>query len=106
MPILDREPSVYPEDLLSEFAPLATDIDRRWWVLYTKPRQEKSLARDLIGYRVPFFLPLVTKRRIYRGRRMRSLVPMFSGYLFLFGSDEELRAISTNRVSQLLSVHD
>jgi transcription antitermination factor NusG len=107
MPILAREPSLYPEDLLTEFAPPATDVVRRWWALYTKPRQEKSLARDLFAHQIPFFLPLVPKRSIYRGRKIRSLIPLFGGYLFLFGSDDErLRAISTNRVSQLLVVHD
>jgi transcription antitermination factor NusG len=107
MPILDREPSVYPEDLLTELAPLETEIERRWWAVYTKPRQEKSLARDLLAHRVPFFLPLIPKRSVYRGRRIRSHIPMFTGYLFLFGSDDErLRAISTNRISQLLTVHD
>jgi transcriptional antiterminator RfaH len=107
MPILDREPSLFPEDLLTNPTTPETGLERRWWALYTKPRQEKSLARELFGYEVPFFLPLVPKRVIYRGRRIQSLLPLFSGYLFLFGSDEErLRAISTNRISQLLTVHD
>jgi transcription antitermination factor NusG len=34
-------------------------------------------------------------------------LPLFNGYLFLYASDDErLRAIATNRVSQLLIVHD
>jgi transcriptional antiterminator RfaH len=107
MPILARETCLYPDDLLSETAWPATEVDRRWWALYTKPRQEKSLARDLLAQQVPFYLPLVPKRSIYRGRKIRSLIPMFSGYLFLLGSDEErLKAIATNRVSQLIKVYD
>jgi transcriptional antiterminator RfaH len=107
MPILDVETSIYPETLLDDSFPIEPLTDRRWWAIYTKPRQEKSLARDLLAYRVPFFLPLVAKRSIYRGRRIQSYLPLFTGYMFLWGSDEErLRAIATNRVSQLLIVHD
>jgi len=52
-------------------------------------------------------LQLVPKRSVYRGRRIRSYIPLFTGYLFVFGSDDErLRAISTNRISQLLRVND
>jgi transcriptional antiterminator RfaH len=105
MPILEFEPCVFPEQLLCDS--LDTEVQRRWWAIYTKPRQEKSLARDLLACQVPFYLPLIPKRVIYRGRRIESQLPMFSGYLFLYGSDEErLKAISTNRVSQLITVHD
>lgn len=107
MPILDREPALYPEDLFCSQDSCETTTDRKWWAVYTKPRQEKSLARELLNYQVPFFLPLITKRMIYRGRRIQSQLPLFSGYLFLLGSDEErLRAVATNRVSQLVTVHD
>lgn len=113
MPILDREPALYPETLLqtenSENPEVScgTSVDRKWWAVYTKPRQEKSLARELLTSQVPFFLPLISKRIIYRGRRIQSLLPLFSGYLFLFGNDEErLRAVSTNRISQLVTVFD
>jgi transcriptional antiterminator RfaH len=106
MRTLDRQPSIYPENLLTTFATLGMGSERRWWGIYTKPRQEKPLARDLFRAEVPFFLPLI-QRTIYRGRRIQSSVPMFPGYLFLFGSDQErLRAICTDRVSQLLVVHD
>jgi transcriptional antiterminator RfaH len=106
MPILDLEPSIYPEGLLDEFGPLY-GTERSWLAVYTKPRQEKALARELLGFGVPFFLPLVPKRIVYRRRIRSSQLPLFSGYLFLYGSEEEqLRAVVSNRVSQLLAVHD
>ncbi len=80
---------------------------RSWLAVYTKPRQEKALARELLGSGVPFFLPLVPKRIVYRRRIRRSQLPLFSGYLFLYGSEEEQsRAVASNRVSQVLTVHD
>ncbi len=109
MPILEAEVCVFPEDLLSE-SPVICDTsstDRRWWAVYTKSRQEKALARHLIGHEVPFYLPLIPKDNIIRGRRVTSHVPLFSGYVFLFGSDEErLTALTTNRTSRILPVGD
>lgn len=47
------------------------------------------------------------KTSITRGRRRTSLVPLFGGYLFLYGGEEErLRALSTNRISRILTVED
>jgi transcription antitermination factor NusG len=96
-------PNVYPEALLAGL----TDepCDRRWWVIYTRSRQEKALARDLFGYGVPYYLPLVRKTNIYNGRRVSAQHPVFANYIFLFGSDHErVRCLTTNRVSRTLSV--
>ena len=105
MPILKEEPSLFPENLL-DAAPSET-AGRRWLALYTKARQEKSLARELLKYRVPFYLPLVRKTNVSRGRKRTSLAPLFGGYLFLYGSEEErVRSLTTNRVSRILTVED
>lgn len=109
MPILGEEVSVFPADLLSESSAVC-DLDandRRWWAVYTKSRQEKALARHLTGHGVPFYLPLIPKDNIIRGRRVTSHVPLFSGYVFLYGSEEErLTTLTTNRISRILPVED
>jgi transcriptional antiterminator RfaH len=103
MPILEEETSIFPETLLSD----APETWRQWFALYTKARQEKALARELLKYRIPFYLPLVKKTSIARGRKRTSLMPLFGGYLFLFASEEErVRTLTTNRVSRVLSVED
>ena len=61
-----------------------TPADRRWFALYTKARQEKSLARELLKHRIPFYLPLVKKTNVSRGRKRISLMPLFGGYVFLY----------------------
>jgi transcriptional antiterminator RfaH len=97
MPILAAETSVYPEGLFHD--PQLADPDRRWWAMYTKPRQEKSLARDLVQLGLSFYLPLVPKTSLIRGRRVKSLIPLFGGYLFFFGTEEErISALSPGRV--------
>ena len=103
MPILREEPSLFPETLLEQ--PPADVPDRRWFALYTKARQEKSLARELLKHCTPFYLPLVKKTLVSRGRKRTSQVPLFGGYLFLYGSEEErVRCLATNRISQVLAV--
>jgi len=105
MPILRKEPSIFPETLLDEEAEV--EQDRRWRVLYTKARQEKALARDLLKSKVPFYLPLIAKETVARGRRIASYMPLFTGYLFLLGNDDErLVTLQTNRISRVLDVDD
>ena len=105
MPILAAETTAFPADLFDEaaFEPSA----RCWWAVYTKSRQEKALARQLLRSEVPFYLPLVPKENIVRGRRIRSHVPLFGGYVFLFAQeDERVQALMTNRISRILSITD
>jgi transcriptional antiterminator RfaH len=110
MPILKEEPSMYPETLLDDAPADAAPADaagRRWLALYTKARQEKSLARELLKYRIPFYLPLVKKTIATHGRRRTSLAPLFGGYVFLYGSEEErVRTLTTNRICRILPVED
>jgi transcriptional antiterminator RfaH len=102
MPILAAETSVHPENLLDELA--VTDKERRWWVAYTHARQEKALARQLHAMGVPFYLPLVSKVSMMGGRRVKSLLPLFSSYVFMFGNDaERIQTCDTKRVAHLFS---
>ncbi len=103
MPILAPETSIYPANLLEDFT--QTPSDRLWWAVYTMARQEKSLARDLLEREIPFYLPLVPKDNLIRGRCVCSHIPLFSGYIFLYGTEiERVNCLTTNRVSRVLSV--
>ena len=105
MPILAQEPCLYPETLLTG---LPSEMPGcQWWVLYTKARQEKAVARELLAYEVPFYLPIVKKTSVCRDRKVTSHVPLFPGYVFLFGSDDQrVQALTTNRISRVLPVYD
>lgn len=103
MPILDAEISLHPPNLLTELT--GQESDRRWWAIYTKARQEKALARSLVSFEIPFYLPLVSKDNLIRGKRVTSHIPLFGGYLFLFGNEEErVTTLTTNRISSILPV--
>jgi transcriptional antiterminator RfaH len=104
MPVLPAEPDRFPECLFED-SDLPVQGERAWWVLHTRPRQEKSLARQLHHGRIPFYLPLFARRRRLRGSITTSYFPLFASYLFLLADrDERIAALSTARVVQPLRV--
>jgi hypothetical protein len=111
MPILAEQPCVFPEGLLhgsiSTQALGYPESERYWWVIYTRSRQEKALARDLFASQIPFYLPQVARDHLIHHRRFRTLDPVFPGYVFLFGTAEErVDSLRTNRISRILPVDD
>src|SRR6185312_15953546 len=110
MPLLLPEPQCYPDDFWESVAAVERDpargvqeSDRQWWVVRTRTRQEKSLARELSRRAISFFLPQVAKSSIVRGRKRTAYLPLFPGYLFLFGNrDQRSASLTTNRVAQVL----
>ena len=97
----ENPPIVWPEEKsLRDFTGL-------WWVAHTKSRNEKALAKDLIQKDISYFLPMNWKVRRQRGRTIRSLLPLFSGYLFFCGKESQrIEVLQTNRVANLLAVKD
>ena len=103
---IGSEACLYPNDLLDS---PPDEIDgRRWWALYTKARHEKAVAGLLLGMRVPFYLPLIRKTSLSRGRTIRTAeIPLFGSYVFLYGTNEErVQALTTNRISRTLEIED
>ncbi|MHC5157034.1 MAG: transcription termination/antitermination protein NusG [Planctomycetota bacterium] len=83
-----------------------SDFDGLWWVAHTKSRNEKALAWQLVN-RVPYFLPMHWKASKSRGRTIRSLLPLFPGYLFFCGGDDErLEVLKTNRTANIIPVEN
>lgn len=99
MPILVREFADVPADLFTREEP--------WSVAYVRSRQEKTLARYVAHYAVPFYLPQVEKRSRRAGRNFVSHLPLFPGYVFLRGGKEEqLVALKSGVVVHLIDVPD
>ena len=79
----------------------------QWFVLRTRSRQEKALARDLAARRIGHFLPLTRVVRYYGRRKAVVMEPLFPGYLFLRGEVEDAYAADrTGRVAQVLVAPD
>lgn len=79
----------------------------QWWLVYTKPRNEKALAAELDKRGVTCFLPLIHVRRWYCGRSVDVQKVLFPSYLFFSGGDDErIITLKTNRVVQVINVAD
>lgn len=106
MPILPAEPDMYPPNLWE--ANLRGTNEARWWCLHTKPRQEKAAARDLQIHQIPHYLPqVVHEGKTPAGRKTRSVLPLFPGYLFLLGEETaKAQALRGNRLVGVLEVAD
>ncbi len=83
------------------------DFAGLWWVAHTKSRNEKALAQDLIRKDISYFLPMSWNVRRRKQRTIRSLLPLFSGYLFFCGNENHrVELLRTNRVANLIEVKD
>jgi transcription antitermination factor NusG len=114
MPILPKQPDLFPTDLFERLgeaetllAPSAVE-GRRWLVYYTIARREKDLMRKLEAAEIPFFGPLIRRRlRSPGGRTRESFVPLFPGYVFSWADDDQRRAaLATNTIARWIPVGD
>ena len=97
----ENPPIGWPED-----RPIS-DFIGPWWVAHTKSRNEKALAQDFISKQISYFLPMSWKIQRKHGRKIRSLLPLFGGYVFFCGSENErIEALRTNRIANIIEVKD
>jgi transcription antitermination factor NusG len=108
MPILPAEPDCFPPDLWENPASIEAKEEAVWWCLHTKPRQEKAIARDLRVHGVVYYLPQMLKEsRTPQGRKIQSVVPLFSSYMFLNGNvNDRLTALRADRLVSVIEVVD
>lgn len=105
MPVLDREPSLWPVNLFDreDF----TTAEDRWFVLHTRPRMEKSFARYLRSAALSYYLPQHEQTTKYPRRTVRSYLPLFPGYVFGRGDSEAATRCQQRReVVNLIKVKD
>ncbi|NIN33844.1 MAG: transcription/translation regulatory transformer protein RfaH, partial [Gammaproteobacteria bacterium] len=56
---------------------------KSWYLIHTKPRQEKLAEENLERQGYEIYLPMAEIRRKRRGRSVRVIDPMFPRYLFI-----------------------
>ena len=99
--IHENPPVIWPE------AESIRMFQGRWWVAHTRSRNEKAVAHDLIAKNISYFLPMTWKVRRQSHRTIKSLLPLFTGYLFFCGNEAaRVELLKTNRVANLLEVKD
>lgn len=107
MPLLPKEPDIFPDDLLDRDW-TQCDPPPRWYAIYTIARREKALMRKLIEKSIPFYGPMIAKRtKFASGQSKTSYVPLFSNYVFLFGDGSHRQtALESNCISRVFEVPD
>ena len=99
--VSENPPITWPE------AESIADFTGEWWVAHTKSRNEKALAHDLIRREICYFLPMSWKVSRKSRRTIRSLLPLFAGYLFCCGKEgDRLELLRTDRVANVIEVTD
>ena len=61
MPILAKEPDIYPRDLLD--ADAECPDGSKWYVIHTLSRREKELMRRLRTFKIAHYSPLAESRK-------------------------------------------
>jgi transcription antitermination factor NusG len=57
--------------------------ESHWYAAYTSSRHEKSVAQQMEGNRIQYFLPLYHSVRRWKDRRKEIELPLFPGYIFV-----------------------
>ncbi len=97
----ENPPVIWPEEV-----PLC-DFEGIWRVAHTKSRNEKALAWQMKRTGIQYFLPMSWKVQKKRARTTRSLLPLFTGYVFFCGGENSrLEVLKTNRVANIIEVKD
>jgi len=61
---------------------------KAWYLIYSKPQQERLALDNLERQGYPSYLPLIRNRRRRNGRYVSLIEPMFPRYLFVHLSDQ------------------
>ena len=74
-----------------------------WAVAWTKPRCERCVEDYFAQLQVPCFLPLVSKRQVYKSGVKNWAAPLFSSYVFYDASSiERHRVFESRKVVDIL----
>jgi transcription antitermination factor NusG len=100
MPTLPYQSDIYPDTLLE-----SPPANARWWAAYTHPRREKVLLRCLRQFTVPHYGPLIKKTSRSRRHVRTAYLPVFPGYVFVCGNDQQrIAALKTRQVVRIMEV--
>jgi transcriptional antiterminator NusG len=64
-------------------------MDKNWYVLQSKPRNELKVYNQLVNKEIEVYLPMIYTIRYWSDRKKKIQIPLFPGYLFVYGNSEE-----------------
>jgi len=85
-------------------ATLEFPAERHWYAVFTVPRNEKSVARQLSMREIECFLPTYETTRVWKNRqRMKVVLPLFPTYLFVcIDRNDRARVLRSPGVLQIV----
>ena len=79
----------------------------KWIAVYTKPRHEKIVAKDLERNGVKVYLPLMKERRKWSDRKKWVEFPLFKSYIFVsINSNNHLPIFETKGIVRIIKFGD
>lgn len=72
---------------------------KNWFVIYTKPRQEKKVATELAKIGIESYFPAKIIERQWIDRKKKIEIPLFKSYCFVHIEEQE-----RNKVFQVAGV--
>jgi transcription antitermination factor NusG len=70
-------------------------VEKKWFVFYTKSRQEKKVNDLLVKNGFVPYLPLQTSMRQWSDRKKKVVTPLFNSYIFVQISEHEIPKVLT-----------
>lgn len=64
-------------------------LEYKWYAIYTKPRNEKKIAKELTKKGIENYCPLVKTLRQWSDRKKKVEVPLINSYIFVKVSEKE-----------------
>lgn len=90
----------------SEIAAPSPRPEARWYALYTAPRHEKILAKQISQLGIHCFLPLYRSMRRWKDRRKELALVLFPGYVFVqIALDRRLQVLQLPGAVRFVASH-
>jgi transcription antitermination factor NusG len=88
----------------SALASPAAEPEPQWYAVYTCAHHEKTIAAQFVQRSIEQFLPLYETVRQWKDRRVRLMLPLFPGYIFVrVAASQQLRVLQTPSVVRFVS---
>lgn len=68
---------------------LTNNDGKKWYALYTKPKQEYKAEEQLKELNITSYLPLITKVKQWSDRKKKVTEPLFKSYIFIYANHQE-----------------
>ena len=68
-------------------------IEQLWYVVYTKPKHEKTVEKNLSEQSFETFLPLIKKHKKWSDRKKWVTFPLFKSYVFVHSTPSKIQEV-------------